>query len=184
MRIAGWSTNCRPNAARCVAWWIARAVASRIPVALPSVQSSRVMLTISMMVRTPRPSSPSSHAVAPSYSTSLEALEWLPSLSFRRWIAMALRVPSGRIRGSTKQDRPWFPDRPPACPLVVCASTSRMSDIGAEVNHLWPVSDHVPSDRGTAVVVLARTSEPPCFSVIDMPAISPPFSSGGRNDGS
>lgn len=34
---------------------------------------------------------------------------------------------------------------------------------------------------GRAAVVLARTSEPPCFSVIDMPAISPRFVPGSRN---
>lgn len=50
------------------------------------MQSKRVMATISMMVGTPRPSSPTIHAVAPRNSTSLEALELLPSLFFRRWI--------------------------------------------------------------------------------------------------
>ncbi len=75
-------------------------------VALPSVQSSRVMFTISMMVGTPRPSSPTSHAVAPSYSISLEALAWLPSLFFSRWMNMRLRVPSGSTRGRKKQLSP------------------------------------------------------------------------------
>ncbi|SLJ82622.1 Uncharacterised protein [Mycobacteroides abscessus subsp. abscessus] len=41
---------------------------------------------------------------------------------------MGLRVPSGSTRGSRKQDRP-----PGAC-----ARVRNMSDIGAEVNHLWP----------------------------------------------
>ena len=75
-------------------------------VALPSVQSSRVRLTISMMVGTPRPSSPTSHAVAPSYSTSLEALALLPSLSLRRCSRIRLRLPSGSTRGRKKQDSP------------------------------------------------------------------------------
>ena len=48
------------------------------------MQSKRVMATISMMVGTPRPSSPIIQARAPRYSTSLEALAQLPSLFFRR----------------------------------------------------------------------------------------------------
>ena len=85
---------------------------------------------MSRMVRTPRPASPTSHAVAFSYSTSAEALDRLPSLSFSRINRIPLRVPSGRTRGSRKQDRPapgtW-------------ARTMNRSFIGAEVNHLWPV---------------------------------------------
>ena len=98
-------------------------------VALPSVQSSRVRLTISMMVGTPRPSSPTIQAIAPSYSISLEALAWLPSLSLRRWMNIRLRVPSGSTRGRKKQLNPpgaW-------------ASTRNTSLMAAEVNHLWPV---------------------------------------------
>ena len=37
----------------------------------------------------------------------------------------------------------------------------------------------MPSRDGSARVVFARTSEPPCFSVIDMPASSPAFVAGG-----
>ena len=101
-----------------------------MPVAAPMTQSSRVMLTISMIVATPRPSSPTSQATASSYSTSAEALDRLPSLSLSRCRCMPLRVPSGRTRGSRKQDSP-----PGAC-----ASTRNTSLIGAEVNHLCPVS--------------------------------------------
>ncbi|CRR11434.1 hypothetical protein PAERUG_P54_1_London_24_VIM_2_04_13_05255 [Pseudomonas aeruginosa] len=50
------------------------------------MQSKRVMATISMMVGTPRPSSPTIQARAPRYSISLEAFDQLPSLSFRRWM--------------------------------------------------------------------------------------------------
>jgi len=81
---------------------------------------------MSMIVRTPRPSSPMSVASACSYSTSLEAFERLPSLSFRRWNRSPLRVPSSRSRGIRKHDSP-----PGAC-----ASTRNASDIGAEQNHL------------------------------------------------
>ena len=93
-------------------------------------QSSLVAVTMSMMVRTPRPGSPTRQANAPSYSTSDEALDRLPSLSLSRWMRMALRVPSGSTRGSRKQVRPsgaW-------------ASTRNRSHMGAEQNHLCPVS--------------------------------------------
>ncbi|MNF48936.1 hypothetical protein D3C84_301980 [compost metagenome] len=50
------------------------------------MQSKRVRETISMMVGTPRPSSPTIQASAPRYSTSLEALDQLPSLFFSRWM--------------------------------------------------------------------------------------------------
>ena len=62
------------------------------------------MLTISTMVRTPRPSSPTSQPVAPSYSISDEALDLLPSLSLRRMKRIALRSPPGSTRGTRKQD--------------------------------------------------------------------------------
>ena len=67
---------------------------------------------------------------APSNSTSEEALERLPSLSLSRWRRIALTLPSGRKRGTRKQVRPpgaW-------------ASTRKASHIGADMNHLWPVS--------------------------------------------
>ena len=48
------------------------------------------------------------------------------------------------------------------------------------MNHLWPVSSYSapgpPPLTGRATVVLARTSVPPCFSVIPMPARAPAFS--------
>ena len=45
-----------------------------------------------------------------------------------------------------------------------------MSNTGWVQNHLWPVSSYKPSPIGSAPVVLARRSEPPCFSVMTMPA--------------
>ena len=51
----------------------------------PIMQSKRVEETISMMVGTPRPSSPIIQASAPRYSTSLDAFDQLPSLFFSRW---------------------------------------------------------------------------------------------------
>ncbi len=147
----------------------------RISAADIITQSRRVQLTISMMVFTPRPSGPTSQATVPSNSGSQEALERLPSFSFRRWTRKVLRVPSGRIRGTRKQDRP-----PGAC-----ASTRKTSHMGAEVNHLWPRRVYTPGSAvGQAAVVLVRTSEPPCFSVIPMPASRPRFSVGTRSPGS
>ena len=139
----------------------------------PVRQSRRVPLTISMMVGTPRPSSPTIHATVSSNSISDEAFDRLPSLSFKRWMRNVLAVPSSRNRGRKKHESP-----PGAC-----ARTRNASHMGADVNHLWPVSRY-PSEVGSAVVVLVLTSDPPCFSVIPMPIKAPDFSSAGRNDGS
>lgn len=125
-----------------------------------------------MMVRTPRPSSPTRRAHVPSNSTSPEAFDRLPSLSLSRWIRNTLRVPSASTRGTRKQ----------VSPPGACASTRKPSDIGAEQNHLWPRSSYVPSSAsGRAPVVLARTSLPPCFSVIPMPKSTPAFCAAGRS---
>ena len=76
---------------------------------------------------------------------------------------IALREPSGRTRGSAKHERP----------SSVCARIRKRSLIGAEQNHLWPTISYSapgpPPFSGVAVVVFARTSEPPCFSVIAIP---------------
>ena len=139
----------------------------------PSVQSRRVWLTISMIVATPRPSSPTIRAQAPRSSISLEAFERLPSLSLSRWIWIPLRSPPGVQRGTRKQERP-----PSAW-----ARIRKASHIGAEQNHLWPVSSYSapgpPPSMATATVVLARTSEPPCFSVIAIPQRAPALSGAG-----
>ncbi len=77
-----------------------------------------------------------------------------------------MRSPSGSQRGTRKHDSPpgaW-------------ASMRKMSDIGAEQNHLCPVRRHEPSPTASARVALARTSDPPCFSVMPMPAMAPAFS--------
>ena len=167
----GWSTKSLPNAARCDVCHVACATAWRIPAAEPSTQSSRVWLTISMMVRTPLPSSPIIHASAASNSTSELAFDRFPSLSLRRWMWNALRVPSGRHRGSRKHDSP----------AGACASTRNASHIGAEQNHLWPVISNSPLPAGSALVVFARTSEPPCFSVMAIPHSAPSFCAAGMN---
>ena len=137
------------------------------------------MATISRIVRTPRPGSPTSHATVPSSSGSDEALLRLPSLSLRRWMRNTFREPSGRTRGTRKQDSPASPEA-----VTACARTRKTSHIGALVNHLCPRSDQVPSPRGVATVVPARTSDPPCFSVIPMPASRPRLDVGSRSPGS
>lgn len=81
---------------------------------------------MSMMVRTPLPSSPTSQPTVSSNSGSLLALDRLPSLSLSRWMRNVLRAPSGSTRGTRKQDSPpgaW-------------ARTRNRSFIGALVNHL------------------------------------------------
>ena len=175
MTISGCSARRLPKALRCAACQVALATAARIPAAVPMTQSRRVWLTISMIVGTPRPGSPTIWARAPRNSTSLEALERLPSLSLRRcsW-KPALRAPSGSTRGSAKQ----------VTPSSVCARTRKRSHIGALQNHLWPVISHQPSSPASARVVLARTSEPPCFSVIAIPHSALAFSAAGLSSGS
>ena len=90
---------------------------------------------------------------------------------------MALMLPPGRKRGTKKQESPpgaW-------------ASIRKASHIGADMNHLCPVRRNSPppgSPTGSARVVLARTSVPPCFSVMPMPMVTPYFSAIGRNAGS
>ena len=79
----------------------------------------------------------------------------------------ALRSPSGVQRGIRKHE----------IPESVWARTRKASHIGAEQNHLWPTISYSapppPPLIGVAVVVLARTSEPPCFSVIAIPQSDP-----------
>ena len=73
-------------------------------------------------------------------------------------------------------------------PAGAWANTRKASHMGAEKNHLWPVrrkrwpQPSLPS--GTACVVLARTSEPPCFSVMPMPMVTPVFSENSLSAGS
>ena len=64
-------------------------------------------------------------------------------------------------------------------PPSAWARTRKASHIGADMNHLWPVSSYSapgpPPFTGRAIVVLARTSVPPCFSVIPIPVRAPRF---------
>src|SRR5690606_41901889 len=60
--------------------------------------------------------------------------------------------------------------------------------MGAEQNHLCPTSSYgwpgPPTPTGQARVVLARTSVPPCFSVMAMPMVAPRLSPTGTLRGS
>ena len=80
------------------------------------------------------------------------------------------RSPFGFHLGTRKHDKP----------TLVLASTRKASHIGAEQKYLCPVrrySDPLPTleDTGFARVELALTSDPPCFSVINMPIVPPNF---------
>ena len=118
----------------------------------------------------PRSGAPTGHASARSNSTSADAFERLPSLSFSRLMRIALRSPSGFTRGIRKQPRP----------ARVCASTRCASHCGAEKNHLWPVMRHAPPASGSARVTLARTSDPPWRSVMPMPISAARFCADGQ----
>jgi hypothetical protein len=142
------------------------------------------------MVGIPRPGAPTIQPTAPWNSTSEEAFERLPSLSFRRCTRIALRLPSGRKRGTKKQLSPALPAS------STCARIRWASDCGTEKNHLWPTMRQAPSPSapkrslaspgsiGSARVVLARTSLPPCFSVMPMPTSAPRFCDTGSERGS
>ena len=73
-----------PKALRWRVWCKAMDSAWRISALVPRAQSSRVIVPMAKICGTPRPSSPTSQAVAPVNSTSELALALLPSLSLRR----------------------------------------------------------------------------------------------------
>ena len=114
-----------------------------------------------MIVGTPRPSSPTRQASAASNSTSPEARDRVPSLSFSRsdpeaLVAGAVGEPSwqqeaGQPARRLGQDQERVAHRMRAEPLVA----------GQLVRPT--------ASTGSARVVLARTSEPPCFSVMAIP---------------
>ena len=87
-----------------------------------------------------------------------------------------LRSPPGVQRGTRKQDRP------PAG----YARVRKASDIGAEQKNSWPVRRYsapspVALPAGCARVELVRTSEPPCFSVMNIPMVAPALSDTGMS---
>ena len=116
------------------------------------------------------PGSPTSSPMAPSNSTSDEALERLPSLSFSRWKRKPLLSPVAEQPRHQEAGEPLL----------------RLRQHEEGVRHR---RRHEPFVAGEAVeagrlpappcVMLARTSVPPCFSVMPMPRVSPAFSTGG-----
>ena len=140
--ISGWSIKGLPKAWRWAVWCKASDSAWRISPAVPRAQSRRVNAPMARICGTPLPTSPTSQAWVPSNSTSELALAWLPSLCFRRWMCSGLTVPSGRQRGRKKQLRPpaEAPVPKPSVPVCAWASTRNASHMGAEKNHLCPVS--------------------------------------------
>ena len=82
--IMGRSAMGVPNAPRVIVCRSANVSACRMRPAEPTAKSSRVRCECDRISRMPLPSSPTRIANVPAYSTSLEALERLPALSFRR----------------------------------------------------------------------------------------------------
>jgi hypothetical protein len=95
-----------------------------------STLSSRIAEVVPSIVRRPRPSSPIRTPQVSSSSTSVVAFDRLPSFSFSRISRHVLRRPVSSIRGTAKS----------VSPAGACARTRKRSLIGAETNHLWPVS--------------------------------------------
>ena len=76
-----------------------------------------------------------------------------------------LRLPSGSQPGTRKQETP----------RSVRASAMKTSECGTEKNHLCPAMRQ-PSPSRSAMLCVWRRSEPPCFSVIAMPTVTPVLS--------
>ena len=98
---------------------------------------------------------------APSNSTSHDAFERLPSLSFSRCRRTALRVPSGRTRGRKKHDRPFGRSAP--------APDARRTSVPRRTTCVRSAGIRRPPDRLGARRWRARPSRPgarscPCRS--------------------
>ena len=130
------------------------------------------------MVATPRPSSPMAQACAPANSTSEDAFERLPSLSFRRWKCR-------RVHAAVGQEARHQETGESACGLG-----QHQEGVRHRRGHEPLVAgDDVFGARaalptGSAFVVVARTSVPPCFSVMPMPMVTALFFAAGAKLGS
>ena len=93
----------------------------------------------------------------------------------RRWNVAHLMLQARMTAAGFRSVRPPARQQEAGQPPGACASTRKASHIGAETNNLWPGARRPSARRptGMARVVLARTSEPPCFSVIAMPMVGP-----------
>ena len=93
----------------------------------------------------------------------------MPSLFFSRWMYIRLRVPSGSTFWKHETTK----------------STGRLGENEVDVAHRRRGEPLVTgqgvaaiSSIGHRLVVPARTSDPPCFSVIDIPAVIPALVAG------
>ena len=128
--MSGLSASRPPNAARRLTCQEASATARRIRDADPRTQSSRVAATISMIVGTPRPSSPRRRA------------RRAPELQLRgcvRAVAELVLEPLDGERVARAIGQHAGNDEA-GQPVGACARTRKTSFIGADVNHLWPSS--------------------------------------------
>ncbi len=128
---------------------------------------------MSIMVRTPRPSSPTRHAKALQNSTSDDRIGNVAELVLEPLEAQAVDL---AVRLEARHQETGQPAR-------------RLRQHQKHVAHR---RRHEPLVTGNAItfavrrawVVLARTSVPPCFSVMPMPMVTPVFSGHGINRGS
>ena len=137
-------------------------------------QSSRVSCTISMMVRTPRPSSPTRQAKAPC------------ELDLRGSVGAVAEL----VLEALQAERIDLPVRPKSRHQETGQPARRLRQHQERVAHRRRHEPFVAGDaiafagRHRRAVVLARTSVPPCFSVMPMPMVTPDFSFQQRKLGS
>ena len=142
---------------------------ARISAAEPSTQSSRVAATISMMVRTPRPSSPSRRAQVPSNSSSDEALDRLPSLSLSRCeperVARAVRQhprhhEAGQAARRLGEHEEHVVHRRRGEPLVPVQRVLAVRPAARRAWSCWPGRRSRPASRSSPCRRAARSSSP------------------------
>ncbi len=133
----------------------------------PNAFHRRVTCNTGAIARTPCAVSPTSSARVSRRWISAVGSSRVPSLSFRRSMAMPFHEPSPLHVSTPNSARPSAPAGLPSGR----ASASANSALMAEVNHLRPFKRQVPSASRRAVVSLIPTSEPPAVSVIHWPLI-------------
>ena len=156
--MSGLSASRPPNAERCATCHDASASARRISEAEPSTQSSRVAATISMIVRTPRPSSPSRCAQVPSQlqlgggvgavaQLVLEAYDVQP-------VALAVgeharHQEAGETAGRLRQHQEHVVHRRGGEPLVAVRGCTRRRPRSAAPRSGWPGRRSRPASRSS-----------------------------------
>ena len=117
--------------------------------------------------RMPWPGSPMSWAIGAAELDLRGGVRLVAALSLRRWIMM----PVARCRPAASPAR-----RSRRRPRSVRASVRKTSECGTEKNHLCPAMRQAVAVRARRRVCVWRRSEPPCFSVIAMPTVTPVLS--------